>query len=295
MISIIVPFYNEEESLPVLNKEIADVMEKMGKEYEVIYVNDGSTDSWNRNFQNEKIKIISLRKRFGKGEALRVGVEGAMGDIIIFMDADLQDDPKDIPHFITRLGKGFDLVNGVRKIRKDSLVIKTYSSIFNRILKSIFKSPFSDINCGFKAMKKKIFEELILYGNNFRFLPLAAHYQGFKVSEIEVDNRERKYGKSKFGAGKFFIGFLDTISAYFIYQFSEKPLHFFGSVGAVFFITGFIIALYLSVARIFYHQLLYRRPALQLAMLLIIVGIQILMTGIIGELIVYLSKKNSKS
>lgn len=293
MISIIIPFYNEQESLPVLLKELEEVMNRFDQKYEIIFVDDGSTDASasKLKIKNENLKIIKHKKQFGKGEALTTGIKNSSGNTIIFMDGDLQDDPRDIPKFIKKIDEGNDLVNGVRKVRKDNFLIKSYSNLFNWFLHNFLKSPVSDINCGFKAIRKEVFEEIILYGNNFRFLPLAAYYKGFKVSEIEVNNRERKYGKSKFGAGKFFIGILDTTSAYFLYQFSEKPLHFFGSIGSFFFLIGFIIAVILSIERLFFGQLLYRRPALLLAVVLIIVGIQILMTGIIGELIVYLNKK----
>lgn len=301
MISIIIPFYNEEESLPILHKEIIAVMEKIGKEYEVVYVDDGSTDASFNKIQilksklqtNSKIQIIKINKKKGKGEALKVGVENAKGDIIVFMDADLQDDPKDLEKFLTKIDEGYDFVNGVRKKRQDNFLVKTYSVFAGFILKQFFHSPFSDINCGFKVFKKEVLKDFYFYGNNFRFFPLAVFYQGFKVTEVMVTNKPRKFGKSKFGTSKLFIGILDMIGAYFIYRFSEKPLHFFGSIGGSFFFTGFIIAFYLSFERIFFNVLLYRRPALQLAILLIIVGVQILMTGIIGELIVYLNKKKS--
>jgi hypothetical protein len=152
-------------------------------------------------------------------------------------------------------------------------------------------SPVTDINCGFKAMKKEVLDEIAVYGNSFRFLPLTANFRGFKVVELPVINRPRKYGKSKFGPGKIFSGMFDTLRAYFIYQFSEKPLYFFGAIGGSLFLIGFFIGLYLSIERIFFGMLLYRRPALWLAVLLIIVGIQIIMTGMIGELIVYMNKK----
>lgn len=287
MISIIVPFYNEAESLPVLIEQLTQELHKTKEEWEIILVDDGSTD----NYKVDDVRVIRLRKRFGKGEALRIGVNNAKGDILIFMDADLQDDPKDIPHFLKKIKDGYDLVNGRRVNRQDSFLIKAYSNSFNKFLRLFVRSPLSDINCGFKAMKKEIFDEIILYGNNFRFLALAAFYKGFKVTEVPVNNRPRKFGVSKFGPGKFFIGLLDTLGAFFLYQFAESPLHFFGTIGSFFFLVGFITALFLSIQRIFFGVLLYRRPALLFAILMIIVGIQILMTGIIGELIVYLNKK----
>jgi len=296
MISILIPFFNEEESLPLLHAEIIKSMLKTGREYEIWYIDDGSTDHSVKNIteltQNEtNVHILQNRKQWGKGEALRSGIKKAQGDIIIFMDADLQDNPSEIPHFLKKIDEGFDLVNGIREKRKDSLIIKLYSAIVNTVLHKLMKSPFTDINCGFKAIRKEIFREIDLYGNNFRFLPLAAYYKGFKVGEIAVQNRDRKYGISKYGWKKLYIGIIDTITAYFIVQFAEKPLHFFGTIGLGFFSLGFFITLYLAVERIFFNVLLYRRPMLQFGILLIIIGIQIAMTGIIGELIVYLDKR----
>lgn len=300
MISIVIPFFNEKENLPKLITELEGVLKTLHHTYEIILVDDGSTDNYdlpikNEEFENIRIKLIKLRKRFGKGAALSYGVRESRGDIVIFMDGDLQDDPGHLPEFINKINSGYDLVNGNRlSSRKDSVVIRSYSIFFNGFLKRVFNSPFTDINCGFKAIKRQVLDEIVLYGNNFRFLPLAAFYKGFRTAEILVTNRPRVHGVSKFGAGKAFIGLIDTITAYFLYQFSEKPLHFFGVVGATSFFIGFIIAAYLSIARIFFGQLLYQRPILFLAMLLIIVGIQIVMTGIIGELIVYINKKQLK-
>jgi hypothetical protein len=170
------------------------------------------------------------------------------------------------------------------------------SKIGNTVIwRNILSSPFHDINCGYKMFKKEVLEALPLYGDNFRFLALSAHNEGFKVGEVSVNHRPRTHGTSKYTPLKVFFGLLDTIATYFIFRFSEKPLHFFGVVGGSFFGAGFLIALYLSYERIFHGILLYRRPALLFAILLIIVGIQIIMTGIVAELLVYLHNKNTKS
>ena len=161
-------------------------------------------------------------------------------------------------------------------------------------MKTFLHSPFTDINCCFKAFKRKVIQDFVFYGNNFRFFPLATYLNGYKVTEISVVNNQRKFGKTKFGKSKIFVGILDTLTAYFLFKFSEKPLHFFGIFGGAFFVIGFAISFYLAIERIFFNVLLYRRPVLQLGILLIIVGIQIVMTGIIGELIVYLNKKSMK-
>lgn len=296
MISIIIPFHNEENNITVLCEEIVLVLEQIKIKYETILVDDGSSDASKQEADDlsnkySTIKTIHQRRRFGKGKALADGFEHVTGNIIIFMDGDLQDNPHDLPKFIAKINQGYDLVNGIRIKRKENSIIKAYSKLGNRFLKLFTQSPFTDINCGFKAIRIDVLKEIKLYGNNFRFLPLAAYYQGFKVTEIPVDNRVRQHGISKYGIAKPFIGFIDTITAFFLYRFSEKPLHFFGTIGGIFFAIGFIIALVLSIERIFFGVLLYRRPALLLAILLIIVGIQIAMTGIIGELIVFLNKK----
>lgn len=298
MISIIIPFYNEEKNITLLHKEFVSVLIQHQYEYEVLFVDDGSTDQSKGEVEymsqkDSHVHLLSHRKRFGKGEALQTGLKKAKGDTIIFMDADLQDDPHDLSAFIKKIDEGYDFVNGVRIDRKDNIIIKTYSRLARIFLNVFLHSPLTDINCGFKAFRKEVLEEVVLYGNNFRFFPLAAYYKGFKVTEIPVHNRVRKFGKSKFGVGKLLTGIFDTVTAHFLYRFAEKPLHFFGTWGMLFFGAGFIITFYLAIERIFFNMPLYRRPLLQLGVLLIIIGIQVIMTGIIGELIVYMHKKKS--
>jgi glycosyltransferase involved in cell wall biosynthesis len=286
MISIIIPFYNERESLPFLINQLTESLKKLNRKWEIILVDDGSTDNCQAN-----IKFLKHRKKLGKGQALKTGIENSNGDIIIFMDADLQDDPKDIAKFLKKIDEGYDLVNGIRVNRQENIIVKGYSKIAFWFLKIFLHSPFTDINCGFKAFRKEVLKDFNFYGNNFRFFPLAIFLNGYKVSEIAVINNQRKFGKTKFGKSKIFIGILDTVTAYFLFKFSEKPLHFFGIIGGVLFFLGFLINLYLAVERIFFNVLLYRRPLLQFGTLLIIVGIQVVMTGIIGELIVYLDQR----
>ena len=295
MISIIIPFYNESESLPILTDQLIDVMNKIKKEYEIILIDDGSTDAYASKLiiKSEELKIIKHKKKLGKGRALKTGLENSKGDIIVFMDADLQDDPKDIRNFLKKIDEGHDFVNGIRANRQESIIVKTYSKIASSFLRTFLHSPFTDINCGFKAFKKEVLNDFSFYGNNFRFFPLAAYLSGNKVSEIAVINNKRKFGKTKFGKSKIFIGILDTLTAYFLFKFSEKPLHFFGIIGAILFLVGFLVSLYLAIERIFFGVLLYQRPLLQLGILLIIIGIQVVMTGIIGELVVFLNKKTN--
>ncbi len=292
MISIVTPFYNEKESLPILIDQLINQLDKIKKEYEIILVDDGSTDNFHPVLSGTNIKFLKHKKRLGKGQALKTGIENSHGDIIIFMDADLQDDPKDIQKFLKKINQGYDFVNGIRTNRRENFLVKSYSYLATKFLKIFLHSPFTDINCGFKAFKKEVLKDFNFYGNNFRFFPLATFLNGYKVSEISVVNNQRKFGKTKFGKSKIFVGILDTLTAYFLFKFSEKPLHFFGIIGGALFSVGFLISLYLAIERIFFNVLLYRRPVLQLGILLIIVGIQIVMTGIIGELIVYLNQRS---
>lgn len=294
MISIIIPFYNEAKNLPILLKEIKTELTKLNKEYEVVLVDDGSTDNYKLSTSHDKVDLLIHKKRLGKGQALATGLKKARGEIIVFMDGDLQDDPSDIKIFLSRIEDGIDFVNGIRTERQDNFIVKLYSNLAKLFLQKFLKSPYTDINCGFKAFKKETVEGFIFYGNNFRFLPLSVFLKGYKVDEVRVTNRPRQFGKSKFGANKLLFGVFDTLTAYFIFKFAERPLYFFGPIGGLFFIIGFLVAFYLSFERIFFGVLLYRRPILQLTILLMIVGIQIVMTGIIGELIVFLSHRDKK-
>ena len=297
MISVIIPFHNEKDNLTQLTGELTAGLGKLGEEYEVIFVDDGSTDGSGKAVKqlqekDAKLRLILNNKRQGKGEALRRGLEESRGDLIVFMDADLQDDPSDLNLFLEKIREGADFVNGIRADRKESPVVKTYSGFANAFLKAFLQSPFTDINCGYKMFRRSVLNDFNLYGNNFRFLPLAAYYKGFRVEEVPVHNRPRIHGVTKFGSKKLLVGIFDTVTAYFLFRFSEQPLHFFGIIGGLFFLAGFVITGILTVERLFFNVLLYRRPSLLLGILLIIVGIQIGMTGIIGELIVYQHKKS---
>ena len=201
-------------------------------------MDDGSTDNSEFRIQNselfktKKIKILRHKKRIGKGEALNTGIRNTIGDVIVFMDADLQNDPEDLPKFLEKMEKGYDFVNGKRIDRHtDNFLLKTYSYFAEKFLKLFLNSPYTDINCGFKAFKKDVLKDFNFYGNNFRFFPLAVFYNGYRVTEIQVKNNPRKFGKSKFGANKLLVWIFDTLTAFFLYKFAESPLHFFGIIG----------------------------------------------------------------
>ena len=296
-ISVVIPFHNEKENLLALVDGLEKVVSRGSYDYEILLVDDGSYDGYESLLpqltEKKTVMLIKLNRQMGKGKALSEGLERAVGDAILFMDADLQDDPEDIPLFIEKLESGYDFVNGHRFTRKDNGIIKIYSTIARWFLRNYLNSPFTDINCGFKMFRKKILSDVVLYGNNFRFLPLAAFYEGYRVGEVNVHNKPRIYGKSKYGISKLFVGLIDMLSAYFLYKFAEKPLHFFGGIGAILFGIGGLALAWVTYERIVMGVLLYRRPALLYAIFLVILGIQIIMTGIIGELIVYLHKKNA--
>jgi len=294
MISVIIPFNNEKENIPSLIKGIRKAFNAKNEPYEIVMVDDGSMDGSDQAIPQDDsdIRLIRHKKRLGKGRALSDGYRASTGNSLIFMDADLQDDPSEIPEFLKKLEEGYDFVNGWRKERKDPLGKRLSSAIFNFFLLKLFlKSKFHDINCGFKAMRRAVLEQIPLYGDNYRFLPILAEKNGFKTTEMIVDHHPRVHGASKYGFFRLFSGFIDTLTTYFVYQFAEKPLHFFGPVGTLIFILGSGITLYLVYERVFFGILLYRRPALLLGILLVIVGIQIVMTGFLGELIVYLDKR----
>ena len=208
MLSIIIPFYNEAENLPILANQLIGQLDKLKKEYEIILVDDGSNDNFQFsifNFQNN-IRLIKHKKRLGKGQALKSGIENSKGNIIVFMDGDLQDDPSDLPFFLKKIEEGYYFINGIRKKREDDLFVKIYSLTAKKFLKVFLNSPYTDINCGFKVFKKEVLEDFVFYGNNFRFFPLFVFYNGYKVTEIIVKNNQRKFGKSKFGRGKLLNG-----------------------------------------------------------------------------------------
>lgn len=297
-ISIIIPFLNEETNLSILYKEIADVL--LGKSYEIIFIDDGSTDNSFEEISSltrkeENIHIIRHARRQGKGVALSRGIKMSSGDVIIFMDADLQDNPADIPAFLEKIDEGYDLVNGWRAVRNDHADKTLPSKIANTILwKWFLKTSLHDMNCGFKAFRRDVLSEFSFYGDNYRFIPFMAEQKGYKVAEVKVQHRSRQHGRSKYGPWRVFFGVIDTLTQYFIIRYSQKPFHFFGALGAAIGLCGFIISLILTFQWYAYGEVLHNRPLLLFGMLLLIIGIQFFLTGILSELIVFLSNKHEK-
>jgi glycosyltransferase involved in cell wall biosynthesis len=292
-ISIIVPLFNEEESLNPLYEQIISSLTNMGKpDYEIIFVDDGSTDNSlnvikELSQSDSNIKYISFRKNYGKSAALSLGFSHATGDIVITMDADLQDDPAEIPNLISKINEGYDLVSGWKKKRYDPFVKKYTSRLFNYITGIMSGIKLHDFNCGLKAYRKEVVKSIKVYGEMHRYLPVLAKWQGFTVSEIAVKHHARKYGKTKFGISRFFKGFVDLITVMFTTRYTKRPMHLFGFLGALSFFIGFLISIYLSYEWYFNHIALSNRPLLFLGMLLIIVGIQFFSTGLLGEFMVH--------
>ena len=297
-ISIIVPVYNEKDSLSSLYHELKNNINSKYN-WELIFINDGSEDNSKdiildliSKFNN--IRLVDFYKNHGKSEALNSGFTMSKGKIVITLDADLQDDPKEINRFISKINEGYGLVTGWKKNRLDPLSKRLPSKIFNFILKLVSGIKIHDFNCGFKAYNSAAIKELNIYGGLHRFIPIIVRNNGFNVSEIIVNHRERKYGKSKYTSSRIFHGFFDFITLLFFNKYLMRPLHFFGIIGTILFLLGFIINLYITINWFNGVWIIpYKNPLFFLGILLLIVGIQFFSIGLIGELIVKFRKNNN--
>ena len=293
-ISIIIPLLDEAESLPELSSWIEKVMQENKFSYEVIFVDDGSEDnSWNvieqLRSQNENIKGIKFQRNYGKSAALNEAFREAQGDVVITMDADLQDSPDEIPELYKMvMTDGFDIVSGWKKKRYDNTFTKNIpSKFFNAVTRKVSGIKLHDFNCGLKAYKNKVVKSIEVYGEMHRYIPVLAKWSGFKkIGEKVVAHRARKFGKSKFGMRRFVNGFLDLLSISFVGKFSKRPMHFFGLWGSLFFLIGLGISVYLIVSKIIDSSFpITNRPGFYLALTSIVIGMQLFLAGFIGELI----------
>jgi glycosyltransferase involved in cell wall biosynthesis len=294
-ISIIVPLKNEEESLPELCAWIETVMKANQFSYEIILVDDGSTDeSWKvinqLHQENSNIKGLKFQRNYGKSAALNEGFKAALGNVVITMDADLQDSPDEVPELYKMITvDGFDMVSGWKKKRYDNVLTKNIpSKFFNAVTRKMSGIYLHDFNCGLKAYRKKLVKSIEIYGEMHRYIPVLAKWAGFrKIGEKVVEHRPRKYGTTKFGWERFVNGFLDLTSLMFIGKFGKKPMQFFGLLGSAFFFFGSILTIYLVGAKLFYANYpLTNKPGFYLAMTTVILGSQFFLAGFIGELIV---------
>ena len=289
-LSIVVPLYNERESLPELHEEICRVCEGMDVSFEVLYVDDGSTDDSFHVLEamqgrDPRIKVLQFRKNCGKADALSAGFSAAKGEMIVTMDADLQDDPAEIPRLVEKLNEGYDLVSGWKKKRKDPLSKTVPSRLFNRVTALFTGIPIHDFNCGLKIYRREVVQFLHVYGELYRYIPVLAKWEGFRIGEIQVHHRPRKYGKTKYGFSRLLNGFLDLITVMFLSKYTKRPLHLFGLFGLFSFLSGSGITIYLVILRITKATYLSNRPLLFIGVLLVILGIQFISIGLLGEMI----------
>jgi glycosyltransferase involved in cell wall biosynthesis len=293
-VSIVIPFLDEQESLPELAQWIEKVVNENKLSYEIIMVDDGSTDhSWTIVEElrkiNSHIKGIKFQRNYGKSAALNEGFRAAQGDVVITMDADLQDSPDEIPELRKMiLENGYDMVSGWKKKRYDNRVTKNIpSKFFNSVTRGVTKIKLHDFNCGLKAYRNKVVKSVEIYGEMHRYIPVLAKWAGFKkIGEKVVEHRPRKYGVTKFGWRRFVNGFLDLLSITFVGKFSKRPMHFFGLWGVLFFLLGFGISVYLIIAKFTMTDFsLTNRPTFYLALVSVIIGVQLFLAGFIGELI----------
>ena len=293
-LSIVIPLIDEAESLPELTAWIEKVMAENHYSYEVIFVDDGSSDnSWevieNLNAKNPQIKGIKFQRNYGKSAALNEGFKSSQGEVIITMDADMQDSPDEIPGLYKMIVEdGFDMVSGWKKKRYDNTLTKNIpSKLFNAAARRSSKIKLHDFNCGLKSYNKKVVKSIEIYGEMHRYIPILAKWAGFKkIGEKVVEHRARKYGVTKFGWERFVNGFLDLGSIMFVGKFGKRPMHFFGSWGTLCFLAGFFIFLYLTISKFFFDQTgMTQRPLFFVAILVMIIGSQLFLGGFIGELI----------
>jgi glycosyltransferase involved in cell wall biosynthesis len=293
-LSIVIPLLNEEESLPELTEWIARVCNNAGYDWELIYVDDGSTDeSWavihNLRSNNERIKGIKFQRNYGKSAALNVAFEVAKGDVVITMDADLQDSPDEIPELYRMvMEEKWDIVSGWKKKRYDNTLTKNLpSKLFNAATRSVSGIQLHDFNCGLKAYKKRVTKGIEVYGEMHRYIPVIAKWQGFKkITEKVVEHRPRKYGTSKFGWERFVNGFLDLASITFVGKFGKRPMHFFGLWGTLMFLLGIGISAWLIINKMIDPKYyLTNRPPFYIALVLAVIGVQLFLAGFLAELI----------
>ncbi len=299
LISFVIPAKNEAENVEILYKELSSQMSKIKRPYEVIFIDDGSKDATFKllaklHASNGSVVVIRHRAWFGKSAALTSGFDAAKGEIIITMDADLQDNPKDIPAFLKKIDEGYDLVSGWKKKRHDPALRVLASRVAHLLVSTFTNVKLHDLNCGFKAYRKEVAKSLDLYGELYRFIPAMVLKDGYNVTEVPVTHRKRLHGKTKYGWGKMIKGFLDFITVVFLTGYLQRPGHFFGTLGLASFSSGFIIGLYIAYLRFTTGSIQYRHPLLFFGMLLMIIGVQLVSTGLLGEMMLNTSRASKK-
>ncbi len=289
MISVVVPVHDEERSVALLYDELRSALEPLHDPWEVIFVDDGSTDgtfsALTRLHNSEQnVRVVRLRRNFGKATALVAGFDQARGETVVTIDGDLQDDPAEIPRLLAKLDEGFDLVTGWKTHRRDPISRRLLSRIFNRVTSAFSGVRLHDMNCGLKAYRKEVVHGLRLYGELHRFIPVLAHYRGFRIAELPVNHRPREHGRSRYGVERYLRGFLDLLTVSFIGRYGHRPLHLFGGLGLLLGAIGSAILIYLTVVKALGHAI-GQRPLLLLGVLLVVIGMQFFSLGLISEMI----------
>lgn len=291
LLSFVIPTLNEKPSLEKLYRLIVENVSKLGHDYEVIFVDDGSTDGSfalleELHQEDPKVKVIGFRRNFGKAAALMAGFDQAEGEIVFTMDADLQDDPVEIPRFLEKLEEGYDLVSGWKYPRLDPISKTAPSKLANATIRLGTGIKLHDFNCGFKAFRREVAKEIKLYGELHRYVPVLAYWRGFGVTEIKVKHHPREFGQSKYGMRRLFRGLFDFITVVFLVRYTRRPAHFFGMLGMIPMILGFIINGYLAVLW-FLGEAIGHRPLLTLGTLLLMLGVQFFSIGLLAEMLSY--------
>ena len=289
MISIVIPLHNEERSVALLYEELQAALEPLAQEWEAVFVDDGSVDGsfaalTRLHDGNENVRVVRLRRNFGKAAALAAGFAQARGETVVTIDADLQDDPAEIPRLLVKLEEGFDLVSGWKTRRRDPLRRRVLSRIFNWVTGRVSGLRLHDMNCGLKAYRAEVVRGMPLYGELHRFIPVLAQYRGFRVAELPVNHRPREHGRSRYGVERYVRGFLDLLTVSFIGRYRHRPLHLFGGLGLILGLLGVAILVYLTVVKALGHAI-GERPLLTLGVLLVVVGLQFFSLGLISEML----------
>ena len=289
MISVIVPVHDEERTVALLYEELDSALQPLGQPWEVVFVDDGSTDGsfaalTRLHDARENVRVIRLRRNFGKATALAAGFAHAEGEIVVTIDADLQDDPSEIPRLLAKLDEGFDLVSGWKTRRRDPLRRRLVSRIFNGVTGRVSGIRLHDMNCGLKAYRAEVVQGMALYGELHRFIPVLAHYRGFRVAELPVNHRPRVHGRSRYGLERYLRGFLDLLTVTFMGRYRHRPLHLFGGLGFVLGLLGTAILAYLTLLKALGHAI-GQRPLLTLGVLLVVVGLQFFSLGLLSEMV----------
>ena len=289
MISVVIPVRDEERSVALLLDELQSALQPLGREWEAVFVDDGSIDSTfgeltRLHARHDGVRVVRLRRNFGKAAALAAGFAQARGDVVVTIDGDLQDDPSEIPRLLTKLDEGFDLVSGWKTRRRDPLPRRVLSRVFNWAAGSVSGLRLHDLNCGLKAYRAEVVRDLRVYGELHRFLPILAHDRGFRVGELPVNHRPRAHGRSRYGPERYLRGFLDLLTVSFIGRYRRRPLHLFGGLGLLLGALGTIVLVYLTVLKAT-GEAIGHRPLLILGVLLVVVGLQFFSLGLVSELV----------